>query len=306
MTAVTIRPDINSLAQSGLVIKIHGGAMSAEHRLHTEIPISQKMQQNVGKKRKIARRAATRIHPGDMIILDSGSTTLEIARLISSGDVTVITNDVLIAKVLISQGNVTVYMTGGRNLSSVYALHGSETEEYLKKVRDNKLFLGCDAVDFEWGISNRTLEEVATKRAMMQASREVIAVADSGKTGKSVFARLCGLNEIDRLINDELNDEDRENILPYAVENPFNADADALFQSYAGAFSDLRQEGIRVGIKLPNVHRWRWVFDWIGLRFSKSMAELEEIFRDGAAPCTPTPHMPDLLAWLRKRVFRPA
>lgn len=52
MTAVTIRPDINSLAQSGLVIKIHGGAMSAEHRLHTEIPISQKMQQNVGKSGK--------------------------------------------------------------------------------------------------------------------------------------------------------------------------------------------------------------------------------------------------------------
>lgn len=218
MTAVTIRSDINSLAQSGLVIKIHGGAMSAEHRLHTEIPISQKMQQNVEKKRKIARRAAALIHPGDMIILDSGSTTLEIARLISSSDVTVITNDVLIAKVLISQGNVTVYMTGGRNLSSVYALHGSETEEYLKKVRVNKLFLGCDAVDFEWGISNRTLEEVATKRAMMQASREVIAVADSSKIGKTVFARLCGLNEIDRLITDELSDEDREKMLSLGVK----------------------------------------------------------------------------------------
>lgn len=90
-------------------------------------------------------------------------------------------------------------------------------------------------------------------------------------------------------------------ILPYAVENPFNADADALYQSYAEAFSDLRQEGIRAGIELPNVHRWRWVFDWHGLRFSKSMAELEEIFWDGAAPCTPTPHMPELLAWLRKK-----
>lgn len=218
MTPVTIRSDINSLAQSGLVIKIHGGAMSAEHRLHIEIPISQKMQQNVDKKRRIARRAAAMINPGDIIILDSGSTTLEIARLITSNDVTVITNDVLIAKVLIDQGNVTVYMTGGRNLNSVYALHGSETEEYLKKVRVNKLFLGCDALDFEWGISNRTMEEVATKRAMMNASREVIAVADSSKIGKAVFARLCGFDEIDRLITDEISPEDREKLLSMNVK----------------------------------------------------------------------------------------
>lgn len=218
MTPVTIRSDINSLAQSGLVIKIHGGAMSAEHRLHIEIPISQKIQQNVEKKRKIARRAAALIHPGDMVILDSGSTTLEIARMITANDVTVITNDVLIAKVLIDQGNVTVYMTGGRILNSVYALHGSETEEYLRKVRVNKLFLGCDAVDFEWGISNRTMEEVATKRAMMQASREVIAVADSSKIGRTVFARLCGLDEIDRLISDEISPENREKLLSLGVK----------------------------------------------------------------------------------------
>ena len=99
MTPVTIRSDINSLAQSGLVVKIHGGAMSAEHRLNIEIPISQKMQQNVEKKRKIAQCAAALINHGDMIILDSGSTTLEIARMSTADAVTVITNDVLIAKV---------------------------------------------------------------------------------------------------------------------------------------------------------------------------------------------------------------
>lgn len=218
MTPVTIRSDINSLAQSGLVVKIHGGAMSAEHRLNIEIPISQKIQQNVEKKRKIAQCAAALINHGDMIILDSGSTTLEIARMITADAVTVITNDVLIAKVLIDQGNVTVYMTGGRNLSSVYALHGSETEEYLKKIRVNKLFLGCDAVDFDWGVSNRTLEEVATKRAMMNASEEIIAVADSSKIGKKVFARLCGMDEIDRLITDELTTEQREKLLSLGVK----------------------------------------------------------------------------------------
>lgn len=212
MTPVTIRSDISDLARLGLVIKTHGGALSVQHRLNMEIPAARKLQQNVERKRIIAELAVAHIESGDMILLDSGSTTLEIARRIQARDVTVITNDVMIAQVLIELGRVTLYMTGGRNISSVYALHGSETEEYLKKIRVNKLFMGCDALDFEWGVSNRTLEEVATKRAMMKASREVFAVADSSKFGRQVFAHLCALNEIDMLITDAITPEEREKL----------------------------------------------------------------------------------------------
>lgn len=217
-TPVTIRSDINDLARSGLLIKIHGGAMSAQHRLNIEVPTSRKMRQHVEEKQQIAELAVKHIQPGDMIILDSGSTTLEIARQIKIKEVTVITNDILIAKVLIDMGHVMVYVTGGRILNSVYALHGSETEEYLRKIRVNKLFLGCDAVNFDWGISNRTLEEVATKRAMISASREVFAVADSSKIGKEVFAHLCSLNEIDMLITDKMSKEDIDRLTAKGVK----------------------------------------------------------------------------------------
>lgn len=217
-TPVTIRADIASLAQNGLVIKTHGGAMSVENRMNIEIPIARKIQMNVREKQLIAQAAAAHIHPGDTIILDSGSTTLEIAKKLKGKTITVITNDVLIAKTLIDLGGPSVLVAGGQPLNSVYALHGADTEAYFSRVHVNKLFLGCDAVDVEWGISNRTIGEVATKRAMMHASQEIIAVADGSKLNRRVFAKLCEISEVDALITDAISDQDRERLETQGVQ----------------------------------------------------------------------------------------
>lgn len=93
-------------------------------------------------------------------------------------------------------------------------------------------------------------------------------------------------------------------ILAYACENPANADADFLYAQYRDAYEALRQRGQLIGVEIPNAARWRWVCDMLDIRFSKSMAELEEIFWDAAAPCTPTPGMPRLLGLLRKKGIR--
>lgn len=93
-------------------------------------------------------------------------------------------------------------------------------------------------------------------------------------------------------------------ILPYAVENPLNAGADKLFQDYRSAYFELRKEAHRLGLELPNIRRWQWLFDIYGLKFSRSMEELEEIFWNAAAPCVPTPNMPELLALLREKKIR--
>lgn len=93
-------------------------------------------------------------------------------------------------------------------------------------------------------------------------------------------------------------------VLEYACENPQNLDADFLLKEYHAAYHDLRDDGIRVGIELPNINRWRWIFEMFDLRFTKSEAELEEIFWDGAAPCTTTPGMPRLLALLREKKIK--
>ncbi len=202
-SAVTIRADIKALAREGLIEKTYGGAASIQDRMNVEIPYQAKVKMNVREKQIIAAEAVKRIQPGDTILLDSGSTTLEIARRIIAPEVTVITNDVLIAKTLIDIGKVQVYLTGGKHLDHVYALHGSDTESYLSRIHVAKLFMGCDAMCLEWGISNRTMEEVATKKAMMKASDWCAAVADSSKIGKRVFSHLCDIGEVDEIITDD-------------------------------------------------------------------------------------------------------
>ncbi len=207
-STVTIRNDILDLALQGLLVKTHGGAISVQDKMNLEIPSGKKSHENIELKRRIGRVASSFIEPNDLIILDSGSTTLEIAKLIKEKNVTVITNDIKIAMVLAEKRNVKLVVTGGELKPSVHTLMGPDTLEFIRRVRVNKLFLGCDAFDVNCGISNRTLEEVAIKRAMMAASRSVIAVADSSKLGKQVFAQLCGPCEINTLIMDTMSQRD--------------------------------------------------------------------------------------------------
>jgi len=217
ISPVTIRSDISDLARRGLIIKSHGGAMSVQKRINLEIPSVVRSQQNVEAKEEIAAVAAGLISDDDVIILDSGSTTLEVAKRIRSRGVTVITNDLKIGMTLADMGSVSLIMTGGSRLSNVYTLVGSEANEFFKRFRVNKLFLGCDAIDFEWGISNRTLEETATKLSMIRSSREVIAVADRSKFHRQVFVHLCGIGDIHTLITDRLEPEEREKLEQYGV-----------------------------------------------------------------------------------------
>lgn len=209
---VTVRNDINELANRGLVIKTHGGAVCCQHSSNTEIPSIIRFQQNIESKQAIASVAADMIEDGDVVILDAGTTTLEIAIRIKAQNVTVITNDLKIAITLADQGNAGVIVAGGTLLSSVYTLVGTETIDFLSTIKVRKLFLGCDAIDFDWGITNRTFEECHVKNAMIAAAQEVIAVADRTKFHRQVFARVCGLDTLDTLITDHVTPEEAESL----------------------------------------------------------------------------------------------
>lgn len=211
-SVVTIRNDISELASRGLVIKTHGGALCCQHSPNMEIPSVIRLQENIESKQVIAEVAAAMIEDGDVIILDSGSTTLEIAKRIHAQNVTVLTNDIKIASVLAERGGISVMVTGGTLLPAVYTLVGAQALELFTTVRVKKLFLGCDAVDFEWGISNRTFEEIQVKTAMMNAAQEVIAVVDCSKFNRQVFAQLCGMEAINTFITDRISASDRERL----------------------------------------------------------------------------------------------
>ncbi|MEA4942175.1 HTH-type transcriptional repressor GlcR [bioreactor metagenome] len=210
-SVVTIRADIDELDAKGLIVRVHGGAMALSDRFNLEIPSQSKARQNIDSKRAIGKLAANMIEENDIIILDSGSTTLEIAKAMPNIPVTVITNDLKVGLTLASsKRNVTLIMTGGKVEASVYTISGIEVVDFINHIKVNKLFLGCDAIDEVEGISNRTMSEARVKQAMIDVAVSVIAVADSSKISKEVFFHVCDLNKINTFVTDKIADKKRE------------------------------------------------------------------------------------------------
>ncbi|MDR2211236.1 MAG: DeoR/GlpR family DNA-binding transcription regulator [Spirochaetaceae bacterium] len=204
---VTIRRDLEALAKKRLLFKTHGGAVSLNNSFLTEIPYSSKEKILTAEKKRIGAAAASLVGTGDIIILDAGSTTLEVARHLAGGDITVLTNDIKIAMELAGKASIHVMVCGGKLESSVYTLTGGTSVDYFKKVHVNRTFLGCDALDIHFGISNRTCEEVEVKLAMLHAGEEVVMVTDHTKLNTKVFFHLCAVELIDRLIIDQIDEK---------------------------------------------------------------------------------------------------
>lgn len=218
VSKVTVRRDIDALAAQGLIVKTHGGALSITKSLHREIPYAFKVEHNQSAKKQIGAAAAKYIEDGDIIILDSGSTTLEIAKNIVQKNVTVVTDDIKIAMELANKNNVTVIVSGGTLTDPVYTLTGNNATEFFSRLHVNKTFLGCDAVDLDFGISNRTYSEVDIKSAMIQAADEIIMVTDRSKLDRKVFCQLCDISALDKLIIDEIDERNRKGFTEKGVE----------------------------------------------------------------------------------------
>lgn len=203
----TIRRDIDTLDKNGLIRKVHGGAVSMLDDSLYEIPYATKITVNISEKQKIGATASRFIQSGDVIILDSGSTTLELAKNLSAPNVTVITNDIKIALELSSKDNVQTIVCGGLLLNPVYTLTGNSTLEFIRKLHVNKVFLGCDALDLSFGMSDRSYETAAVKQAMIEASDHVYMLADNSKFNKKVFYHVCDTRAIHTLITDSASNE---------------------------------------------------------------------------------------------------
>ena len=206
VSKVTVRRYIRELEEKGLVIKTHGGVLSLNNDLNNEIPYASKIDRNIAEKRKIGRAAAQLIEDGDVIILDAGSTTLEIVKNLANKYITIITNDIKIAFELAARPNINLIVVGGTVQKNVYTIIGAEAEKFLSKIHVNKTFLGADAIDLEHGITNRTFEEVAIKQAMIRATDEVILVVDHSKLNKKAFAEVCPIEKIDTLVIDSVDE----------------------------------------------------------------------------------------------------
>ncbi|HEX7338531.1 MAG TPA: transcriptional repressor AgaR [Rhodanobacteraceae bacterium] len=204
ISAVTIRSDLEALARVGAITRSHGGALPASvSRIDT--PLTVKETRRLTEKRRIAAAAAKLIGDDETIILDSGSTTVEIARCIRQRQwrsLTIITNALNIAMELNGLANVRIMMLGGLLRPTSYSLTGPDAEQALAKLSADRLFLGVDGLDPRVGVTTPDPQEATLNAQMVHAARETIAVLDSSKLGQRSLSVIAPVDALHIVITD--------------------------------------------------------------------------------------------------------
>jgi DeoR/GlpR family transcriptional regulator of sugar metabolism len=198
---ITIRRDLEALEkEKGIIIRTHGGAiLQGEPFLHQSL--TAKETQNQDAKARIAEKAATLVNDGEIIILDEGSTCLELAKeLKNNKNITVVTNGIKVAMELTPCANITTLLVGGVCGHQNYVAYGHETVEAFNRIRAHKYFMGIDALVPSYGISDGDLHQVQLKLAKAASSQKVIGIADNTKLGKIALAYVGPLSMMDCLI----------------------------------------------------------------------------------------------------------
>lgn len=208
VSSVTIRSDLSFLETNGYVVRSHGAAIPNTGMI-AELSVQEKRRQNSGVKSLIGQAAAKLIENGDTVILDSGTTTREIASSLKSlEDVVVMTNGLDVAMELASAPGVEVLMSGGVLRKNALSFSGPQAENSLKNYRFDKVFLGVDGFDLRAGITTHSEQEASLNRLMCEISEQVIAVVDSTKFGKRSCHMIREFGNIDILITDSQIPED--------------------------------------------------------------------------------------------------
>lgn len=208
VSEVTIRNDLTHLEKKGLLIKTRGGGIKTQ-RVGIDQHLNEKAKIRSKEKAAIGKKAASLISDGDTIIIDSGTTTLEIAKnLKDKKKLTVITNALNIASQLINDENIRVIVLGGILRNESLSLIGTIPENSIKRFFCDKLFVGVDGIESSSGIFTPNPEEAQLNRLMIEASKEVIVVADSSKFKKKSFAFIAPINMVHTIITDANIPED--------------------------------------------------------------------------------------------------
>lgn len=195
----TIRRDLQEMEERGVLTRTHGGAVGIQ-RTNFELSFKQKESEGRQEKVVIGQFAAEMIKDGDTVILDAGTTTLEIARHIKAERLTVITNSIDIAAILSNNENVELIVTGGSMRTTTRAMVGHITEYILKNFRVDIAFIGANGISVDEGVTTPNFTEAQTKKSMMNVANKVIVVADSTKFNKVCFSVVSSVRSISSII----------------------------------------------------------------------------------------------------------
>lgn len=213
---MTVRRDLEQLAGLGLIDKVHGGATAVpEHGSAEEPGFEAKAARELVEKGLIARRAASFVVPGAAVGLTAGTTTWALAQhLVDLPDLTVVTNSIRVAQVFYARPSAarTVVLTGGLRTPSD-ALVGPVAVSAIRSLHLDVVFMGVHGMDAVRGFTTPNLLEAETDRALLQAARRTVVVADSTKWGIVGLSAIAALDEADVLVTDAGLPEDAREVL---------------------------------------------------------------------------------------------
>lgn len=205
VSEVTIRQDLNRLAQAGLLTRTRGGAFLSD-RANREFTFSARDRMNADVKQRIGEAGASLIVSGDSIIVDASSTALYVVRALLKRrdlhDVTVITNGINPALELVNRPDITTIVTGGFLRMTAISLTGSFAWDMLTKINASKGFFGARGISVEQGLTDVNVQEANLKMRMIERCQEVIAVADGSKFGEVSLVSFAPIEKVHRLITD--------------------------------------------------------------------------------------------------------
>lgn len=210
VSEVTIRNDLSVLEEGNLLVRARGGAIKVS-LINKEIRLSEKNNKNVKEKEAIGKLAATLVKEGDILLIDSGSTTEELAKqLTSMKGITIVTNAINVAIKFMDNTAINVIVPGGSLRHHSYSLAGTISEKNIANYFCDKLFLGVDAIDVDHGIFTPNMDEANLNREMVRVSKEVIVVTDSSKFNKRSLTKITDMKAVHTIITD--SKIDKENV----------------------------------------------------------------------------------------------
>lgn len=206
ITETSIRRDLTLLENAGRLKRIHGGAVTASGNVRSD-SFSEKMQLHNAAKQRIGKAAAELIRPHDVLLFDSGTTTLEIVKQISpelkqGTSITLVTNSLPISQEVLAWPSPNLIVLGGIYLPDYQATAGPQTLQQLNELTADCVFLGTDGLTLTGGVTTANILMAEVDRLMVDRSRKVVLVTDSSKFGRIGFVPAASLNRFQMIITD--------------------------------------------------------------------------------------------------------
>jgi DeoR/GlpR family transcriptional regulator of sugar metabolism len=208
VSLATIRRDLAALEDEGVLRRVYGGAVSLRKPVSSNTRFKNRMNEMQAEKAAIGRLAASLVQPGDTVLLDVGSTTLEVARALKNrSDITVLTISLPILNELVDSP-LNVYSLSGRMRKSEFAYVGNVVSNALQPFHINKAFIGCGGYTLEYGLTEYVIESAQNRNYFIEQSDETIMVADSKKFGMNAAILVENSSYIRTIVTDSGLSED--------------------------------------------------------------------------------------------------